>query len=44
MLLDGGVKALSKILEAYIVRHCGQPNPPEIERHDLHGCWPDVGA
>ena len=44
LFVDDGVRALPKVLEAYIVRQCGQPNPPKAEQHGLHGHWPTHGG
>lgn len=41
-LLDGGIMAPHKILEAYRVMRGGRPNPPNFERHKLYGHRPNV--
>jgi hypothetical protein len=44
MLLDNGVRALFKVLEAYMDKQRGWLNPPKAERYDLHGRLPNVGV
>ena len=40
---EGQVGALPKVLDAYM-GEVVWPNPPEEERHGLHGHWPNVRA
>ena len=44
MFLDSGVGVPPKVLEAYMGEAMWLPNPPEAERHGLHGHWPNMGA
>ena len=43
MLLDSGVRALSKVLKACVGRQLCQLTPPPIKQHNLHMRWPNVG-
>ena len=42
-LLDGGVGALPRVLEAYM-GEVVWPHPPGAKRQGLHGHWPEVRA
>ena len=43
MLLDNGVGALPKVLEAYMGEAVLPTHPPAMKRHGLRGRWP-MGA
>ena len=44
MILDGGIGAPRKVLEAYMGEVGWPANPPKAERHNLYGRWSNVCA